>query len=157
MMTANDLARRFNLTKYARSWRGRCPACDYSGTFSVRAGRDGRALLFCANCRDRDALADAVARVTGQVHKPAQSDDANAAAARERKRERALALWRGSEPATGTPADRYLTARALPGLAASPALRFRGDCQHPERAPAGADGTGLRRDGRAHRSAPDVP
>jgi phage/plasmid primase-like uncharacterized protein len=52
----------------------------------------------------------------------------------QRNRERALALWRGSESAIGTLADQYLTARGLPGLAASPALRFRGDCPHPEHA-----------------------
>lgn len=54
------------------------------------------------------------------------------AAMRERNQVRALALWRGSEPLTGTLADRYLTSRLLGGLATSPALRFRGDTPHPE-------------------------
>jgi putative DNA primase/helicase len=115
-----DIASRLGLTRYARSWRGRCPACDYAGTFSVRAGRDGR------------ALADAVARATGQEHQPARQDDGDAAAVRQRKQDAALRLWRGSEPATGTAADAYLTRRGLTGLAASPALRFRGDTPHPE-------------------------
>jgi hypothetical protein len=53
-------------------------------------------------------------------------------AKRERKRELALALWRGSQGAVGTLAERYLTARGLPGLASSPALRFRADTPHPE-------------------------
>jgi hypothetical protein len=127
-----DIAMRLGLTRYARSWRGRCPACDYAGTFSVRAGRDGRALLYCASCQDRDALADAVARATGQEHQPARQDDGDAAAVRQRKQDAALRLWRGSEPATGTPADAYLTRRGLAGLATSPALRFRGDTPHPE-------------------------
>ena len=35
-------------------------------------------------------------------------------------------------PAPGTPADRYLTSRGLPGLAVSSSLRFRPDCPHPE-------------------------
>ena len=35
-----DIASRLGLRKYPRSWRGRCPACDYKGTFSLRAGRD---------------------------------------------------------------------------------------------------------------------
>jgi phage/plasmid primase-like uncharacterized protein len=102
------------------------------GTFSVRAGRDGRALLFCASCQDRDALADAVARATGQERQPESRDDQDMKATRQRKQDAALRLWRGSQPATGTPADVYLTARGLPGLAASPALRFRADCPHPE-------------------------
>ena len=130
-MNATDVARRLGLRRYPRSWRGRCPACDYLGTFSVRAGRDGRALLFCASCPDRDVLVDAVARAIGQEpqHKP--RDDPSAVT-RQRKQDAALRLWSGSEPATGTPADAYLAHRGLPGLAASPALRFRGDTPHPE-------------------------
>jgi putative DNA primase/helicase len=132
-MYATDIAQRLGLRRYPRSWRGRCPACDYPGTFSVRAARDGRALLFCVSCEDRDALADAVARATGQERQPEPRDDRDDSKARRQwKQETALRLWRGSVPATGTPADVYLTARGLPGLAASPALRFRADCSHPE-------------------------
>jgi putative DNA primase/helicase len=132
MMRATDIAARLGLKRYPRSWRGRCPACSYSATFSVRAGRDGRALLYCANCQDRDALADAAARATGQERQQEPCDDRNEKAVRQRKQDAALRLWRGSESATGTPADAYLTRRGLPGLAASPALRFRGDTPHPE-------------------------
>lgn len=38
-MNVTDVARRFGLPRYPRSWRGRCPGCGYSGTFSVSAGR----------------------------------------------------------------------------------------------------------------------
>ncbi len=124
-MNATDIAARLGLKRYPRSWRGRCPACDYSGTFSVRAGRDGRALLFCASCQDRDALADAVARAVGEERQPEPCGDRDAHAIRQRKQDAALRLWRGSESAIGTPADRYLAARGLIGFAASPALRFR--------------------------------
>lgn len=65
MMHAIEVARRLELRRYPRSWRGRCPACDYPGTFSVRARRNGCALLFCASYQDRDALAEAVARAIG--------------------------------------------------------------------------------------------
>lgn len=130
-LTAPDIAARLNLKRYPRSWRGRCPSCDYPTTFSVRAGRDGRPLLYCASCQDRDALAEAVANATGQERQPRPSDK-DEAALRQRKQDRALALWRGSESARGTPAERYLTARALPALAASSALRFRADTPHPE-------------------------
>jgi putative DNA primase/helicase len=132
MILATDVATRFGLKRYPRSWRGRCPCCDYAGsTFLVRAARDGRAQLYCANGCDRDELAAAVARATGQPP-PAPLVNGDGSASRERKCERALSLWCGSEPATGTLADRYLTARGLSGLAASPALRFRADCPHPE-------------------------
>jgi putative DNA primase/helicase len=131
-LTAAEVACRLGLRRYPRSWRGRCPACDYATTFSVRAGRDGRALLFCASCQDRDALVEAVARSTGQERQAAESQDQDEAAKRQRRQDGALRLWRGSEPAPGTLADRYLTLRGLPGLAASSSLRFRADCLHPE-------------------------
>ena len=133
MIHATDVAERLNLKRHPQSWRGRCPACGYPGTFSVRSGRNGRALLFCASCQDRDALADAVARATGQERQPTRSQDGKRATAREEdRRERALVLWRGSEPALGTLADRYLSARGLAGLADSSVLRFRIDTPHPE-------------------------
>jgi phage/plasmid primase-like uncharacterized protein len=132
MTTANAIAERFNLTRLRRSWRGRCPACDYPGTFSVREGNDGRALFHCANCQDRDALRDAVARATGQERQSDPRDDRDLRSIRQRKQDAALRLWRGSEPAAGTLAAIYLAARGLPGLSASPALRFRGDTWHPE-------------------------
>ena len=131
-MIAVDLAKRLDLVRYRRSWRGRCPACDYPGTFSLKAGRDGRALLFCASCQDREALADAAAQVMGQPRHPAAAVAGDKVAASQRKQEAALRLWRGSEPVAGTPAERYLTARAIPNLTASPALRFRVDTPHPE-------------------------
>jgi putative DNA primase/helicase len=131
-LTAAEVACRLGLRRYPRSWRGRCPACDYATTFSVRAGRDGRALLFCASCQDRDALVEAVARSTGQERQAAESQNQDEAAKRQRRQDGALRLWRGSEPAPGTPADRYLTLRGLPGLAVSSSLRFRPDCPHPE-------------------------
>jgi putative DNA primase/helicase len=132
MMRATDIAARLGLKRYPRSWRGRCPACDYLGTFSVRAGRDGRALLYCANCQDREALADSVARATGQERQSEPRDDLGAHAVRQRKQDAALRVWLGSEPVSGTAADRYLAARGLTDLAASSALRFRGDTRHPE-------------------------
>src|SRR4051812_30195486 len=102
MMYAIDIATRLGLQRYPRSWRGRCPCCDYHGaTFSVRAARDGRARFFCSNGCGRDELANSVAHVTGQPpHKP--EIEAHADAIRGRKRDRALALWRGSELAAGT-------------------------------------------------------
>jgi hypothetical protein len=87
--------------------------------------------MFCFNGCSPDELTREVARYLG-LPTPAPQQDQTDAANRERKRELALALWRGSEPAIGTLADRYLTARGLPGIAASPALRFRGDTPHPE-------------------------
>jgi putative DNA primase/helicase len=132
MMTAREIADRFGLTRLRRSWRGRCPSCDYPGTFSVREGSGGRALLYCASCQDRDALAEAVALATGQDRQREPRSERDTQAERRRKQDAALRLWHGSEPTTGAAADRYLAARGLPDLSASPALRFRGDTPHPE-------------------------
>jgi putative DNA primase/helicase len=132
MTTARAIADRLGLKRFRRSWRGRCPACDYPGTFSVLEGNGGQALLYCASCQDHAAVTEAVARATGQETRRNRRDETDKAAARLRKAEAALRLWRGSEPAAGTLVATYLTARGLPHLAASPALRFRGDCRHPE-------------------------
>jgi putative DNA primase/helicase len=130
-MRATEIVARLDLRQYPRSWRGRCPCCDYDGTFSVRAASDGHALLYCANGCKYDDLVKAAAGAIGQPV-PERRSNADPAIAAERNRERALTLWRGSEPAAGTLADRYLTTRGLAGLAASPALRFRADTPHPE-------------------------
>jgi putative DNA primase/helicase len=131
MMSATDIAARLGLRRYPRSWRGRCPCCDYRvSTFSLRARRDGSARLFCANGCTTDELINAVARAIGQPAPPQRSEPDPST--REHNRERALALWRGSQAAVGTLADLYLTVRGLAGLAASPALRFRGDTPHPD-------------------------
>ena len=82
--------------------------------------------------RNRDAIREAVTRALGQDKPQKQVDAVDAAAAREKKHQRAMALWRGSEPAAGTVVERYLAGRALPDLAQSDALRYRGDCHHPE-------------------------
>lgn len=134
MMSLPDLAGRLNLQRYTRSFRGACPVCAYGGTFSLRAGKGNSVRIFAACGCSREDLTDAVRRVAGgdapPQHKPA--DDGNVQAARERKQAAALRMWNGSAPAAGSLAATYLTGRALPGLATSPALRFRGDTPHPE-------------------------
>jgi putative DNA primase/helicase len=132
-ISARDLAGRLNLAKYPRSWRGRCPACDYPGNvFSMREPRCGKTpRMYCANGCDREALDDALSRViAGWRPEPRDNDDpANMAERRAARQEAARRLWSGSELHGH---EVYLAARGLASLAASPALRFRGDCHHPE-------------------------
>jgi putative DNA primase/helicase len=130
--SAEDIAAHLGLKRYPRSWRGRCPARGYASTFSVRAGREGRALLFCASCRDRDALAQAVALASGQDRPSDPRADRDEVARRQRSQDRALALWSGSDSLLGTSAAKYLVGRRLNALTVSPALRFRADTPHPE-------------------------
>jgi putative DNA primase/helicase len=132
-ISARDLAERLDLTKYPRSWRGRCPACDYPGNvFSVREKRPSfRPSLYCANGCTRDQLDDVLKRVVaGWKPEPRYDDDPVAIAQRRAtKQEAALRLWSGSGGRGHQP---YLRARSLSDLGSSAALRFRGDCYHPE-------------------------
>lgn len=131
MMYARELAGRLGLKRYPHSYRGRCPCCDYpGGGFSVRDNK-GRLQLYCANGCTRAEINNALASRYGDGWRPAPSQG-NETDNRARKQRRALALWQGSTSAAGTPADHYLTARALPGLATSSVLRFLGACPHPE-------------------------
>lgn len=133
MLSARDVALRFGLKRHQRSWRGNCPNCGYAaGAFSVLEGKGGRPRMYCANGCSWEELRRLLADETGRFSDDnAQSSD-DVPVSRERRLERALAIWRSSEPAFGTLADRYLAARGLSGLASSLSLRFRSDCPHPE-------------------------
>jgi phage/plasmid primase-like uncharacterized protein len=132
-MNARDLADRLGLTRHAKSWRGICPACGYPNAFSLQAVKGDRVRLLAACGCDREAVEDAVRRIAGGDALPAPRKEAgNAEEARERKREAARRTWEGSASAGGTIVATYLSGRGLPDLAASAALRFRGDCHHPE-------------------------
>ncbi len=130
-MSAVDLAGRLDLRRTGATWRGSCPVCGYGADAFALTAKGGRVRGWCASCGDRDRIADVLARLEGgeAVSRPERAaappvDQAQRTAG-------ALAVWNGAVPATGTPADLYLTRRALPGLAASPALRWRPDVAHP--------------------------
>ena len=133
---AIDIASRLNLKRNLRSWRGDCPACSYVGAFSVKAGRDDRPMMFCANGCSRQQLGDELARRLGDGWRPdpkPESTPEQDAAAHAQKSVKAMAIFHGSTSVTASdPAGRYLASRHLPHLIGSPALRFRGDCYHPE-------------------------
>jgi putative DNA primase/helicase len=131
--TAQEIAKRLGLARFRRSWRGRCPACDYAGNiFRLWDGKNGQQ-AYCHNGCGRDVVDNAIQRIMGTEPQPrplgAPSDSD---AQRASNQLRALRLWAGSEPVPGTPGERYLGLRGLPGAAGSLALRFRADCPHPE-------------------------
>ncbi len=133
LITARDFADRLGLKRYARSWRGNCPACDYKLSFAVREGRDHRPMLFCANGCSRDDLDRALQAVfAGSWGPPERPDAENEAEARERKQAAALRIWNGSDPVRGTPAELYLRTRHIEHVIGSAALRYRRDVPHPE-------------------------
>ena len=130
--SASELAARFGLRRSGHQWRGTCPNCGYRDAFVVTE-RQRRALAWCASCGNRGVHCRLI-EDAGSLPARASSDrapHADAAAAAERTA-RALALWQGAQSALGTAADWYLTNRALPGVSASPSLRFRADTPHPE-------------------------
>jgi putative DNA primase/helicase len=129
--TPQEIARRLGLHRSGREWRGTCPLCGYRDALALGTGRNGASLLSCHSCDDRDGLR-ALLRGCGAIPRAADAPTEIERREREaRTRELAFKLWRGSDPAAGTLADRYLTARGLAGLANSPALRFRDDCPQP--------------------------
>lgn len=130
-MQAHDLAERLGLERSGRSWRGTCPACDYPRAFAVRPSKADAALLFCANgCSLADLRGVLEGHGVGTLQKIRTPP--TAAAESRRRQGAALRLAECSRPAAGTLADTYLIGRGLPGLAGSPALRFRADTPHPE-------------------------
>lgn len=127
--TTRDLADRFDLKRSGRSWRGNCPACGYVGTFSVREGRSGQPLLWCASCQDYAAIAQAIG--SGTVASLPPVDREREAKARANKQERALALWNNAVPIEGTRVALYLPRRGLASLIGAPVLRYLRMASHP--------------------------
>lgn len=130
--TARELAARWGLSKTSRGYRGACPLCA-GDAFVVHPGKGGPPVLRCyySGCEAADLHRAAERAVGGTWTAPERkTPDAADDAARTAE---AMAVWDGAVPALGTPADTYLTGRALPGLAASPALRWRPEVKHPTR------------------------
>lgn len=127
-MSGADLAERFGLHRAGRDWRGDCPACGYASSFSLSVTRDGKPLLWCASCNDREALA-ALLRGGGYV---APSDRAQAPErpSDAQREARALALWERSREDDGT-IRKYLDSRGLRGFFPD-ALRLLASLRHRE-------------------------
>lgn len=130
---AMELATRFGLNKRPRSWAGDCPACSYPRAFSIRIGKGNRPSLYCANGCTRDVLDETARNALGNDWRPSPRPDQGAElGAREAKQAAALRLWDGSTSCAGTAAALYLAGRGIGHASMSAALRFRGDCGHPE-------------------------
>jgi hypothetical protein len=102
--TVRELAARLGLRRSGREWRGNCPPCGYSDTFMLTERR-GYVLSRCASCQDQDFVTRLLRGEDFAEGPATQATRAvEEARLRERRRERALALWRGSKPAAGTQA-----------------------------------------------------
>jgi putative DNA primase/helicase len=124
------IAAAFELRQNRRGWSGNCPSCGYAGTFSMSV-KDGRALWWCASCRDRDGLLAAVRNATGGAWTPPASPGTNAPTDDAGRTRAALAIWAEAISIKGTLAEVYLAARGLTGEG-STALRYCPALRHPK-------------------------
>ena len=129
---STEIIERLGLHRAGRGWRGNCPICQYKQCLSLDV-KDGRPLIWCANCEDRAGLAAVLRSAGGSMpaprHEKLPSHDRADRAARI---ERARAIWDGGLPIEpGSPAAKYLEMRRISHVMASPALRWRADTPHP--------------------------
>jgi putative DNA primase/helicase len=124
--TARELAARLGLRRGAGGWTGSCPACGYASGLRVQE-KAGRALWWCASCRDQAAVTAAILGASAPLpatSAPASSDDS------EDRRRAALRVWDATLPSKVV--ETYI-ARRVPGVDL-PALRdlaFLPDAKHP--------------------------
>jgi putative DNA primase/helicase len=139
-MTAESIARALGGRKAGQGWTARCPAHDdREPSLSIRDGGNGKVLVRChARCdqarviaalRDRGLWGSAgqckFQRKPRRIVAEREPDDGDA-----KRSEGALALWRATGPAGGTPVETYLASRGL-HLPPPPALRFHPGLKHP--------------------------
>jgi phage/plasmid primase-like uncharacterized protein len=126
--TASELAARLGLRRAAGGWAGACPACGYRTGLRLQE-KAGRALWWCASCRDQAAV---TAAILGDAAAPPAAAAAPATDDTAERRAAALRLWEAAMPWQRTPVDAYL-ARRVPGLdlAALRELGFLPAAKHP--------------------------
>jgi putative DNA primase/helicase len=140
-MTAETIATALGGRRAGATWMARCPVhADRSPSLSISAGKDGKVLVRChAGCDQRDVIAALRARGLWDAHKrrpirslrkrdrePPPETDRDAMG----RMEAALAIWRSSQAAEGTPVEAYLRSRGLTILP-PPSVRFHPGLKHP--------------------------
>ena len=127
-MTPLDIARKLDLDKSGRGWRGACKSCGYGTTLVLSA----KGSLWCASC-GKDGPAGVLADLKkGETVETTERQPDKLERTPAERTARALWWWNGApQNALDTPADLYLTGRGLAGLAASQAIRYRADVSHP--------------------------
>ncbi len=130
---ATEIATRLRLHRAGRGWRGDCPICQYKQSLSLDV-KDGKPLIWCANCNDRAGLAALLRDASGgalPAPRPARLPRLHRADPASRVA-RARAIWDGGELIEADcPAAKYLELRRILHVMPSPALRWRADAPHP--------------------------
>jgi hypothetical protein len=140
-MTAETIAKALGGRKAGTAWMARCPAHDdREPSLSIADARDGKVLVRChAGCDQSDVIAALRARGVWDVaecrpfrflRKPDRVPPSEADSEALRRAEAALAIWRGSQSAEGTPVETYLRSRGLT-VPIPPSVRFHAGLRHP--------------------------
>jgi putative DNA primase/helicase len=139
-MTAEAVAKALGGRKAGAVWMARCPAHDdRAPSLAIADAKNGKVLVRChAGCDQRDVIAALHARGawpdtgrgTRQFLRKAGRQPAKPVCDALKRTEAALAIWRASRPAEGTPVETYLRSRGLT-IPVPPSLRFQAGLKHP--------------------------
>jgi putative DNA primase/helicase len=139
-MTAEAVAKALGGRKAGAVWMARCPAHDdRAPSLAIADAKNGKVLVRChAGCDQRDVIAALHARGawpdtgrgTRQFLRKAGRQPAKPVCDALKRTEAALAIWRASRPAEGTPVETYLRSRGLT-IPVPPSLRFQAGLEHP--------------------------
>ena len=139
-MTADTIAKALGGRKVGGGWVARCPAHDdRAPTLSIIDTKGGKVPVRChAGCDQADVLAALRSRGiwnnddrrngprSHKNRRVASEPDHDAA----KRIEAALAVWQATQPANGTPVERYLHSRGLRETL-PPILRYHAGLRHP--------------------------
>jgi putative DNA primase/helicase len=140
-MTAEAIAKALGGRKAGAAWMARCPAHDdRAPSLSIADACDGKVLVRChAGCDQRDVIAALRARGAWDVderwpirssRKPERPLPAGSDGDAIKRTETALAIWRASQSAEGTPVETYLRSRSLT-IPIPRSIRFHTGLRHP--------------------------
>ena len=140
-MTAEAVAKALGGRKAGTVWMARCPAHDdRAPSLAIADAKNDKVLVRChAGCHQRDVIAALRARGawpdTGRgarqlLRKAGRQPPAEPDCDALKRTEAALAIWRASHPAEGTPVETYLHSRGLM-IPVPPSIRFHAGLKHP--------------------------
>jgi putative DNA primase/helicase len=139
-MKAEAIARALGGHRAGGTWMARCPAHDdREPSLSITDARNGKVLVCChAGCDQQDVIAAlrgrgawererSPMRFASTIHRQPSLERDDGVIKRTAA---ALAIWRSSRSAEGTPVETYLRSRGL-AIAVPPSVRFYARLKHP--------------------------